>query len=104
MGYEKEVYGAVEGQDYWLMRKGDRHRAGMVKLPWQRVEPGWLPYLLVDNVKEIAERTIRLGGRILLAPEGVHHHGSAVIADPAGAAIAIQSLPPERRGGEQGNP
>ncbi len=103
VGYEKEVFGAVEGQNYWLMRRGDRRRAGMVKLPWQRVEPGWLPYILVDNVKEIAEKTNRLGGRVLLAPEGVHHHGSAVIADPGGAAIAIQTLPPERRGEGQDN-
>ena len=45
----------------------------------------------------------RLGGRVLLAPEGVHHHGSAVIADPGGAAIAVQTLPPERRGEGQDN-
>jgi predicted enzyme related to lactoylglutathione lyase len=103
VGYEKEVFGAVEGQDYWLMRRGDRRRAGMVKLPWQRVEPGWLPYVLVDDVKEIVEKTNRLGGRVLLAPEGVHHNGSAVISDPGGAAIAVQTLPPERRGGGDNN-
>ncbi len=57
------------------------------------MEPNWLPYVLVRDPKSIAAKAEGLGGKVLLSPEGVVHNGSAVIADPSGAAFAVQVQP-----------
>lgn len=93
VGYERRELGEVEGAPYQLMRRDGRYRAGMVRLPWQGVEPNWLPYVQVDDPRAVAQRVDALGGRVALSPDGVSHRGAAVIVDPGGAAFGIQSRP-----------
>lgn len=93
VGYEKEKYDEVEGQTYYLMKRDGRYRAGIVRLPWEGVEPNWLPYVLVEDPAGIAAKASDLGGKVLLSPQSVVHSGSAVIADPSGAAFAVQTRP-----------
>jgi len=92
-GYEKEAYGAGQGQSYYLMKREGRYRAGMVQLPWKGVEPNWIPYVLVDNPAGVASKAEDLGGKVLLYPKSVVHNGSAILADPSGAIFAVQVHP-----------
>ncbi len=99
-GYEQEVFGAVEGSTYYLMRRDERPRAGILKIPFEGVFPNWLPYVMVADPSAVAGRVEGLGGQVLLRPEGVSHGGSAIIADPTGAAFAVQKWPPDNVEGQ----
>ena len=95
VGYEPETFGAVAETPYYMMRRDERPRAGMLKIPFEGVLPNWLPYVMVDDPAAIASRVEALGGVVLLQPEGSSHGGSAIIADPTGAAFGVQKWPPE---------
>jgi uncharacterized protein len=88
-----ELNNAIEGGAYRVMKKGDRRRAGMLQIPFEGVLPNWLPYIMTPDPAAMAKRAEELGGRILLAPEGVLHGGSAIIADPTGGVFGIQRWP-----------
>jgi len=95
VGYERREFGEVEGEPYQLMRRDDRFRAGMVRLPWEGVKPNWLPYVYVNDPAATARKVEGLGGRVILSPEGALHDGVAIIMDPSGAAFGVQR-PPSR--------
>jgi predicted enzyme related to lactoylglutathione lyase len=55
------------------------------------VRPNWLPMLRVADVNAMVTRTVALGGRVILAPRADIRNGTvAIIADPTGAALALQ--------------
>ena len=79
---------------YVLTRPGPQPVAGVVPISEAQVNPNWLPYVRVDDPTEMAARAERLGGQVLLAPRADVRNGSlAVVADPGGAAIALQKWP-----------
>ncbi len=69
------------------MNSGKHIRAGMVVNDWQDVGSNWLPYVGVANLIETILKAHESGGS-LLAKVG----NSAVILDPAGAAIGIHQI------------
>jgi hypothetical protein len=74
--------------------KGEKGYAGMLTIPWRNVKPNWLPYVKVKNPEAVAKKAESLGGMVILAPEKDVRNGSvAIVADPTGAAIAIQRYP-----------
>jgi predicted enzyme related to lactoylglutathione lyase len=93
VGYERREFGEVDGEPYHLMRRDGRFRAGMVRLPWQGVQPNWLPYVQVADPAAIAAAAPGLGGRVILSPEGAVHDGVAILMDPSGAAFGVQRRP-----------
>jgi uncharacterized protein len=58
------------------------------------VQPNWLPYVLVNDPEALATRVVGLGGRVIVpvAPER-RNSSLAVVADPSGAAFALQKYP-----------
>lgn len=94
-GYEPAVTDSRLGVEYHVLRK-TRDGAGLFQLPdtVSDVLPNWLPYVLVDNAEDASSRATALGGRILVsaAPER-RNRSLAVIADPGGAALALQKYP-----------
>jgi len=95
VGYESTVSESRLGVEYHLL-KTTRGRAGLFKLPAtaSNVEPNWLPYVLVDDPAALAARVTTLGGRILVPAAPERRNGSlVVIADPGGAAVALQKYP-----------
>jgi uncharacterized protein len=81
------------GRPYWVLVKG-RERAGLLRNPIAVDRPIWLPFVRVDDPAASAARTAQLGGRVLLAPRSdVRNGGTALIADPAGAMLALQKWP-----------
>jgi predicted enzyme related to lactoylglutathione lyase len=65
-------------------------RAGIAPLPEEVDRPGWLPYVLVEDVRATAERAQQAGGQMLVEPAAELLDGRlAVIADPSGGVIGI---------------
>lgn len=72
---------------------GDAGVGGMMAIPPEqcdRMEPGWIGYVGVDDVDEYAARVTRAGGAVLRDPADIPGIlRFAVVADPAGAAFVI---------------
>ena len=94
VGYEVETVDYSVLQDYTVLRRDGRARAGVRQLPWEEVMPNWLPYVRVTDPRAIADRVESLGGRVLIAPADSIRAGSvALIADPSGGVLAVQKWP-----------
>jgi hypothetical protein len=82
--------GSVAGRERTLLSSGGFARAGVTRLPPGAERPGWLPYVLVDDVPATLARARKAGGKVLLEPRSTLLGGNlAVIADPLGGAIGI---------------
>jgi predicted enzyme related to lactoylglutathione lyase len=82
--------GAIGGQERTLLSSGGFARAGVARLPVGVERPGWLPYVLVEDVAATLARARNAGGKVLLEPRATLLGGNlAVIADPLGGAIGI---------------
>jgi predicted enzyme related to lactoylglutathione lyase len=65
-------------------------RAGIIPLPEQVKQPGWLPYVLVDDVPATLARVQQAGGTVLVQPRSDVLDGNlAVISDPSGGVLGI---------------
>lgn len=96
VGYDVEEFDTGLKIPYYVFKKNDARRGGLLKLPWEGVKPNWLPYVLVDDPGKIANKVQSLGGQVLIAPNKDIRQGSvALIQDPAGAVLAIQKWPIE---------
>ncbi len=62
----------------------------MVELERGDAGSGWLPYVAVDDLSATLERTVALGGQVVVDPNPEFAEGqAAVIVDPTGAALAV---------------
>jgi hypothetical protein len=96
VGFEHETTEITENHKYYVLKKDTRPRAGVVKNPWETVTPNWLPYIRVEDPAILVERVASLGGKVILAPsEDIRNGSVALIADPSGAAVALQRWPME---------
>jgi predicted enzyme related to lactoylglutathione lyase len=94
VGYDVETVDSTVLQDYTVLKRDGRARAGVRQLPWDDVMPNWLPYVRVADPRAIADRVESLGGRVLIAPVDSIRAGSvALIADPSGGVLAVQKWP-----------
>jgi predicted enzyme related to lactoylglutathione lyase len=96
-GYETSLQDGPKGIDYYLLRRDGRTRGGLFQIPKAadvKVDPNWLPYVLVDDPAALAKRADSLGGRVILAPDpGIRGGTLAIVADPTGGALALQKYP-----------
>lgn len=96
VGYTHDTVTADVGAGYDLLRFNAAPRAGVIKNPWPQVRPNWLPYIRVKDPAETANRARKLGGSVILTPDESIRKGTvAIIADPSGAAFAVQKWPIE---------
>lgn len=96
VGFEHEITEITENYKYYILKKDTRPRAGVVKNPWETVAPNWLPYIRVEDPAIQVEKVESLGGKVILAPrEDIRKGSVALIADPSGAAVALQKWPME---------
>lgn len=88
---------AVDGHaiDFKMLRGGDKVRAGVRSLPEPDMPSLWMPYLRVttqERLDVLLLKVSELGGQVLVPkvqrPAGGH---VAIIADPSGAPIALQT-------------
>jgi len=87
---------SVGGVTHRVFRRGPNGLAegGLVPVGEAPVRPSWLPYVRVEDPEALARRVPSLGGEVLLAPSADVRNGTfAIVADPSGAAIALQKWP-----------
>jgi len=76
-----------DGSEVNVFITGDTARAGMVKNPFEHVDPIWLPYVRVADIEQILERSEQLGGELFF-----RLGDTAILLDPAGAAFGVQQV------------
>ena len=66
---------------------------GMMQMEGQQFEgipPHWMPYIMVENVDDRAQRCTELGGQVMVSPTDIPNVGRfCVIQDPTGAVISL---------------
>jgi predicted enzyme related to lactoylglutathione lyase len=83
------------GRAYHLFTSQGKPRAGIVKIPaeLENVEPGWAPYVDVEDLTTTKAKVKELGGRVIFATENNPARGAiALIIDPTGAALFIHQI------------
>ena len=60
-------------------------------------EPHWMVTFSVDDTDAAAERSVELGGRVVVAPFDAPWVRTAVLADPQGATFNVTRFVPENR-------
>jgi len=91
-----EQLGGYETQSvkpgYWSLSKGGRLRAGVRDVPRDDLEVRWVPVVRVADPVTAGERAVELGGKLLVKAGDPPSDGSvALIADPAGGLLMVQS-------------
>jgi predicted enzyme related to lactoylglutathione lyase len=90
----KAAPGAPAGVDYTLFQVNDQPAAGMMALNDEAcsagAKPGWLGYVLTDDVDASTAKAKSLGGSVYVEPCDIPDVGRfALIGDPHGAAIGL---------------
>ncbi len=89
-GYEVSVRELGPGLERAVLASGGYSRAGIAPLPPRVQQPGWLPYVLVDDVEGTLKKVRAAGGKALVEPRPDLLDGNlAVIADPRGGVLGI---------------
>ncbi|SHG09109.1 VOC family protein [Streptoalloteichus hindustanus] len=95
-GYAQEPWDDPRTADYTLWSLGGRTirlgRLGMGPEFPREMPPHWMVYFDVDpevGVDRLAERAVRHGGHVALAPFATREGRVAVLADPCGATFAV---------------
>jgi len=88
--FEVSVKGAPPEIVRHVLATGGVARASLIALPKDVADPGWLPFVQVDDVAATVRTATALGGTILLAPRPDLLNGHvAVIADPHGGVLGV---------------
>jgi len=88
-GYEVDEAPAANGTRLILQAQGYA-RAGVVRMPPGLAQPGWLPYVLVEDIPTTLKKVTDAGGRVVVQPDKKLLDGKvAVIVDPAGGVLGI---------------
>ena len=89
-GYQVDETQGRLGRTHWILSTEGIARARIVALAPKGFRPGWLPYILVDDVAATLGRVRNAGGKIVVAPRADLLDGNlAVIADRQGGVIGI---------------
>ena len=83
-----EVIPSEEAEEHHYFTVGGKIRGGVTEIDFEDVKPTWLPFVGVENLREIVLEAIESGGTLL-----IHTDSAAIILDPGGAAIGLQLLP-----------
>jgi predicted enzyme related to lactoylglutathione lyase len=74
-----------------LLGTDGKARALVIELPWDDVEPNWIPYIPVEDIEATLQRISNAGGAILVKTDGDEgHERAAIVMDPSGGVFAIQ--------------
>lgn len=75
---------------YYILKAGDKPRAGLFQSPDDKTPPMWLPYVQVADCDASAATATQLGAQVVMPPTDIPKVGRfAVFVDPQGAAIAV---------------
>ena len=89
-GYDVTMKETASQTKRAMLSTGGVVRASVITLPKEIQDPGWLPFVHVDDVAATVARAAANGGKVLFAPRPDYFGGHiAVIADPQGGVIGI---------------
>ena len=75
---------------YYVLKRGDKGRAGVFKAPNPSIPTMWLPYVSVADCDAVAAHAKSLGATVHMPPTDIPNVGRfAMFGDPQGAAIAV---------------
>jgi predicted enzyme related to lactoylglutathione lyase len=77
----------VGRESYLALEPGAGIEAGVVERETKR--PIWLPYVAVEEIREVTDRARQLGAGVILEPREGPTGWRSVLAGPAGAEIAL---------------
>jgi predicted enzyme related to lactoylglutathione lyase len=90
-GYDSLHFPDTSGGERILLGSDGKARATIVSLPWDDVEPNWIPYMPVANVADTLQRIDDAGGALLLKSDDSDGSAAvAIVVDPTGGVFAIQ--------------
>ncbi len=89
-GWTTELGMEMEQGNYWMFKRGEESRAGLMGMPPDVPQANWLAYIAVDDLDQAVGRVSKLGGSVMAEPMAVPGTGRfAVIQDPVGAFVAL---------------
>lgn len=99
LGFYEKVFGyAHDTMDmgaqgtYYILKKGERPRAGLMRSPMPNMPAMWLPYVLVANCDASLAKAKQLGAKECLGATDIPNVGRfAIVNDPTGAMIALMN-------------
>jgi predicted enzyme related to lactoylglutathione lyase len=94
IGVEHESYDRG-GQAYHVLASQGAPRTGIIKIPdeLEKVEPGWAPYVAVDDLGTALAEVKKLGGRVIFSQtEHPFQASVALIMDPSGAVLFLYQI------------
>jgi len=95
VGYDVDEQKLGTGMTRAVLASGGYARAGIAPLPKPVKKPGWLPYILVNDVPGTLQKVRAAGGKVLVEPRADLLDGNlAVIADPRGGVLGIVDWTP----------
>jgi len=90
-GYDALRFPDSKGGERTVLGTDGKARATIVSLPWDDVEPNWIPYIPVANVAATMQRIVDAGGGVLMQSGGSDGAAAvAIVMDPTGGVFAIQ--------------
>ena len=96
-GYDSETEVLDDDLNYRILGSKNKPRIGLVKNPIPEIDPVWVSYIRVADPAAIVARVEELGGRVLIDTRDREVGGQvALIADPSGAVVAIQTWDPNK--------
>ncbi len=98
-GYAVEGQPSEHGFGRISLSSAGRERAAVERLPFgsDDLRPQWIGYVRVQDLAATSQLAVKLGGRILVAPQGASDDKTAILADPSGAAFGVvQASSPTR--------
>jgi uncharacterized protein len=91
-GYAHDTMDMGPQGTYYILKKDDKPRGGLMKSPMPNMPAGWLPYVLVANCDASLARAKQLGAKECMGATDIPNVGRfAIVNDPTGAMIAFMN-------------
>lgn len=98
VGYEIAPVERPDGRTAYFLAKGGFTRCAVIPSPAADLQPAWLPYLRIADVRQAVSRAQAAGARVMVAPSPAVRDGRvALLLDPTGAALGLAEV---RGGGD----
>jgi predicted enzyme related to lactoylglutathione lyase len=91
-GYDVMRFPDADGGERILLGTEGKARATVVLLPWDDVEPNWIPYIPVTSAADTLQRIIDAGGTVLEKSGDDESVTVAIVMGPTGGVFAIQEV------------
>ena len=99
LGLQREDIAVDEDRSYHILARNDEPTVGVMAHPFKRERPVWVTYIRVEDPAAITARVEALGGTVYVEAQDRPLGGQvALIADPSGAGIALQTWPFDNQG------